>query len=148
MANHGYIISKKHFKEEQVFNHLIEINERRFKGLFKIEASSYGNAGAWFINYTEPNKNYPIGFNIWISSKRTIEHRHTQGFARYAEMVFTEELATIYNAKLGDDGCQERFDPNLSKLSSYEIYLNSYFPYEHYFNLKWLDIVPTAFKNM
>lgn len=148
MANHGYILSKKHFKKEQVLFHLNEINERRFKSQFKIEESSYGNDGAWFISYTDPNKDYTIGFNIWIASKRTIEHRHAQGFARYVEMVFTEELASIYNAKLGDDGCQERFEPNLEKISSYETYLNSYFPYERYFNLKWLNIVPTIFKNM
>lgn len=124
MANHGYVTSKKHFKKEEVLAHLKEINNRRFKSLLKIEDSQWGDNDSWFISYQEPGKDYPTGFNIWIASKKKLEHRHTHGWAFYLEIVFSSELGAIYDGKISDDCCDEKWDPEPNKYSSFKEYIS------------------------
>src|ERR1700727_681283 len=103
MANHGYITTKKNLSAERVAKDLEEINQRRFKGLLKIEDGAYSDKGSWFISYLDPKENHAQGFNIWLTSKRRIEHRHTRGWYFYLELVFSEELGAKYDAVFTDD---------------------------------------------
>lgn len=125
MANHGFISSHRHFKKEQVALDLQEINERRFKGLLKIEDSEWGEDGSWFVSYQDSGWEYPKGFNIWIKSPRMLEHRHTQNWAYYLELSFANELAVKYNGLLGDESDDEKIKPNPEKYSTFKKYLDS-----------------------
>lgn len=129
MANHGFVSSKKHFKKEQVLLDLQEINERRFKGLLKIEDGAYGNKGAWFVSYQDKGWNYPVGFHIWIRSARMLEHRHTRSWGYYIELVFAEEMGAKYNGIMSDEGISEKWKPEPGKYSSYSTWLDIL--YEH-----------------
>lgn len=123
MANHGFITSKKNFNAEQIRKDLDEINQRRFKGLLKIENSQWGTKGSWFISYKSDDQEHPHGFNIWITSLRKIEHRHTHGWAYYVEIVFSEELAAKYNGTISDEGISDKWKANPLKYPSYGAWL-------------------------
>jgi len=125
MANHGYVSSKKFLTKAQVLQDLQEINERRFNGLLKIEPSEYGSKGSWFISYQEKKWKYPVGFNIWISSKKKLEHRHTHGWGFYLEIVFSSELGKKYGGKISDDCCPEKWDPDPKKYPTYKSWVES-----------------------
>jgi hypothetical protein len=129
MANHGYITSKKHFKEEQVLEDLKEINKRRFKNLLSIEDSAYGDKGAWFISYQDKGWDYPRGFNIWIRSARKLEHRHSRNWGFYLEMIFSEELGAKYNGTMSDGGFSGTWKPEPEIYVSYRSWLE--IRYEH-----------------
>lgn len=124
MANHGFVSSKKHFKAKQVAKDLQEINERRFKGLLKIEDSHWGENGSWMISYQVEGHSYPFAFNIWIASPRKLEHRHTHGWAAYVEIVFAEEIGAKYNGDMSDEGVSGKWKPNPNKYSSYKAWLD------------------------
>ena len=134
MANHGFIVSKKNFKADQIRKDLEEINRRRFKGLLKIEDSQWGDKGAWFVSYQAEGWEYPTGFNIWITSQRKIEHRHAHGWGFYIELVFVEELGAKYNATFSDEGISNRWKPDPAKYPNYKAWLS--IQYEHSKNSK------------
>ncbi len=141
MANHGFISSRKHFVKEQVILDLQEINERRFKGLLKIEDSNWGKNGSWFISYHINGQDYPVGFNIWIASKRKLEHRHSGMWAYYLEIVFSEELGAKYNGILSDEGHNNKWKPDPNKYDSYRSWLD-----ELYSHIKKSN--PNAYKKL
>lgn len=115
MANHGFITSRFHFKKDEVEKYLHEINQRKFKGLLKIEDSEWAT-DAWFISYDDTLiYKHPVGFNIWIESKRKLEHRHTHGWGFYLEVVFSSELGFIYDGMISDECCEERWKPTPKK---------------------------------
>lgn len=129
MANHGFITSKRTFKKEQVFKDLQEINERRFKGLLKIEDSDWGKNGSWFISYKDPDWEHPEGFNIWIRSPKKLEHRHSHCWAYYLEVIFSNELAKKYGTILSDEGHDEKWKPAPEKYPTFKVWLD--FLYGH-----------------
>jgi hypothetical protein len=125
MANHGFITSRFHFKRDEVLKYLEEINQRRFNGLLKIEDSEYAD-DAWFISYDDTLiYKHPVGFNIWIESKRKLEHRHTHGWGFYLEVVFSSELGFIYDGMISDECCEERWKPTPKKYPTYRKWLES-----------------------
>ena len=120
MANHGFISSRKHFKKKDVTLHLHQINQKRFKGLLKIEEDDDG----WSISYNDPTiYKKPVGFGMWIRSPRMLEHRHEFGWAFYLEIVFSHELGTIYNGTLSDECCEEKWKPDPEKYATYKKWL-------------------------
>lgn len=125
MANHGFVTSRFHFKRDEVLKYIQEINQKRFNGLLKIEDSQWGPDGSWFISYQDPKWDNPIGFNLWIASKRKLEHRHTHGWGFYLEIVFSSELGFIYNGLISDECCQERWKPEPKKYPTYKKWIES-----------------------
>src|SRR5208282_1954153 len=115
MANHGFITTKKNLNAKRVLEDLKEINQRRFKGLLKIEDSNWGSKGSWFVSYQDPKANFPQGFNIWLTSARKLEHRHTHAWAYYLELSFAEELGAKYNGTMSDEGHDKKWKPNPKK---------------------------------
>lgn len=124
MANHGFITSRKNFDKKQVALDLQEINERRFGGKLKIEDSEYGKNGSWFISYIDERIEYPRGFNIWITSPKKLEHRHSYGYAFYVEIVFSEEMGAKYNATMSDEGHGDKWKPLPSKYKKFMDWMN------------------------
>lgn len=121
MANHGFITSKRFWKKEKVYHDLCEINKNRFNNLLSIK--DHGN-GFWSINYDD-GRGYPVGFDLWISSTRKLEHRHPHNtWAGYLEIVFVHELAGRYGAILSDESSKDRWQPNPKKYSSYKKYID------------------------
>lgn len=121
MANHGYITSKKNFKKEQILLDLQEINERRFKGLLKIETLFDGKQ--WLIYFGEEKDKYINGIDFWLASRRKIEHRHEDFFLYYMEVVFSEELGKKYDGILSDEGIDDKWKPNPKKYPTYKSWL-------------------------
>jgi len=136
MANHGYISSKKHFNKKQVALDLQEINERRFKGLLKIEDGYCGSKGAWFISYQDKDKEYSKGFNIWIASARKLEHRHTHVWIYYTELVFAEEMGAKYDGIMSDEGINDKWKPCPKKYPTYKAWLDILHAYSKKHNPK------------
>lgn len=122
MANHGFISSKKNLIKEQVEQDLNDICKNRFNGLLSVIPSKWGENGSWFV-HTKQNP-HDRGFNIWIRSKKKLEHRHGDSWVMYLETVFSNELAIKYNGKLSDEGCgSETWAPIQNKYSSYRDYI-------------------------
>jgi hypothetical protein len=124
MANHGFITAKKNLDKKQIALDLQEINERRFGGQLKIEDSEWGDKGSWFISYQDKRIEYPMGFNIWITSKRKLEHRHSRGYAYYVELVFSEELGAKYNAIMSDEGHDDKWKPAPEKFAKFQDWID------------------------
>lgn len=124
MANHGFITTKKNLSEKKVLADLQEINQRRFKGLLKIESGGYSNKGSWFISYPSAEKTGFYGFNIWLTSQRKIEHRHVHNWGFYVELVFAEELGAKYNGTMSDEGFNDKWKPNPGKYPTYRAWLD------------------------
>jgi hypothetical protein len=129
MANHGYITTKKNLTAKRVVEDLQEINQRRFKGLLTVEVGRWKEKGSWVISYIESENSYPLGFNIWMTSKRKLEHRHAGGYAYYIELVFQEELGAKYNATFSDEGHSDKWKADPSKYPTYRSWLEVC--YEH-----------------
>jgi hypothetical protein len=132
MVNHGYITTKKKLTAKRVLEDLQEINQRRFSGQLTIEDGVYGeDKGGWFVSYTDPKQtpSFPQGFNIWLTSQRRLEHRHSHGWYFYLELFFQEELGAKYDAVFTDEGHGDKWKPNPSKYSTYEDWLKVY--HEH-----------------
>lgn len=125
MANHGFITSKRNFNKEQVLKDLQEINERRFKGLLTIEDSDWSDRGSWFVGYYYEGYEYPEGFNIWITSPKKLEHRHSRLWAFYLEIVFVNELALKYNGILSDEGHGDKWKPDVGKYPTFMYWLDT-----------------------
>lgn len=139
MANHGYVRSKRNFKEEEVFKEIQEINQRRFDGKLNIEDSDYSAKGSWFISHIVNNS--VEGFNIWIASPKKLEHRHTRCWATYLEIVFSNELGKKYNGIMSDEGHDDKWQPNPEKYPSFKVWLDIL-----YGHMK--DLHPESYKNM
>jgi hypothetical protein len=122
MSNYGYIHSKTPFKKDELRNHLNNINIRRFKGLLEIIELDNG----WTIQYSNPYDSiYFLGFDLFIKSDYELEHGHEFGWAFYLEIVFSHELATIYNGQLSDDyDLEDVREPNVNKYPTYQSWLN------------------------
>lgn len=141
MANHGFITTKTFLKKEKILEDLQEINNRRFKGLLKIEDSNWSNKGSWFIGFQQEGWLNPEGFNIWIRSPKKLEHRHSRTWAYYLEIVFSTELAAKYDGILSDEGHDEKWKPDVKKYPTFQSWLDSC-----YCNLKKNH--PKSFKQM
>lgn len=156
MANHGFVSSKKNLSKEQVLADLQEINQRRFQGLLNIEDSEWGENGSWFISYLSPGEMYPNGFNIWITSPRKLEHRHTHGWAYYLEIAFSSELGAKYGGKISDECCEEKWDPDPEKYPTFKAWIERRYGHmkdkhpDSYNELVSMEIetCPVPFRNM
>lgn len=127
MANHGFFSSKKVLVPEEVYKDLQEINGRRFQGLLTIEKSEWAEH-AWFISHPPDSEKGPFnGFNIWIKSKKKMEHRHTHGWSFYLEMVFSNELCHKYGGKISDEGCSGRWNPKPQNYSTFKQYIRDHY---------------------
>lgn len=118
MANHGFVTSRKWFREGEIEEHLHDINQKRFKGLLKI---SKEEDASWTIE---------IGklayFSMWIENRNKLEFRHPYNFwMEWVMVVIQNILAHHYNGWISDEGLgEERWRGDPTKFQTYESFVD------------------------
>lgn len=139
MSNIAFITTKKHIKSYNILELLQQINNKRFDGKLNITGNdrswriTYTKVKFMYINYTEAEDDSWDGIDFYLHGKRKIgsKHPHTPWW-EYVMIIFHEELASMINGTLSDEGVNEHWEPNPQKYSSYK---------------NWLKIKTSWFKN-
>lgn len=132
--NFRFLNSKSVLEVEKIYEHLCEINQRRFKG--KLLISYHGGSKTWFIGYQSPTRLGSPGFQIRIkSSKRDpdflnkLEFRHTYGkWMLYVLSVFTEELSSKLNAIISDESISKKWKGKPNDYPSFKTWIRDFYP--------------------
>jgi hypothetical protein len=99
MGNITTIKTRRKLKYEDVTADLREINQRRFDGLLDIQEMA---PDGWRIGYVD------MYWELWKSptQKGWLTHKHGRHWLCWVDMVYSNELAIKYNAKVSDEGVE------------------------------------------
>ena len=121
MTNHAFASSQGRLTNEKLKAAVIEIVDRRFPGIFKVEGDGYLEL---IPNAPIKNDNHSY-LSLHLCSQRMIEMRKSHlPIANWIQSVVQNELAARFKGKCSDEGLSERWVPEIR-----------FFKYREYFNL-------------
>lgn len=114
--NHAFATSQRVLTFDLVDATLREINERRFKGVFEIEA---GSDVWWEIKL--PPDGWPYRLTVSLETKRKVEFRKSPGeFGSWMQMIFQEEIAKKFKGRCSNEGGRDSWDPEPEKYPTFK----------------------------
>ena len=138
MANHSYVTTKKWMSVERVNDDLVDIMERRFKNIMKVDGPQdyEGILGSWLMKPDiESEIHHLIGeaaslhwaFSVWLVTRRQLEFRHPHNeLSWWAQNEIKIEFCHKYDGKIYDTGIDKKWKPDPPPLhASYRSWIES-----------------------
>ncbi len=109
MANHGYVITKKHMTREKVTESLNKLNKELLFDCLNIELCDFDSGEqAWSITVDGTNDSRVC----WLNNRQSFEIRHGGGspFIWWIDSLIQDTISKEFDGRVKDDGCTEGWD--------------------------------------